>query len=355
MGRKIIHIDMDAFFASVEQRDDPKLRQHPIAVGGNPNQRGVVATASYEARAFGIHSAMAMATAIRLCPQLIIIRPRIAYYRQIAEEIRRIFARFTDKIEPLSIDEAYLDVSDSDAFQGSATRLAGHIIDIINSELQLSASAGVSYCKFLAKYASGINKPHGIFTITPDDSSAIIADMPVEKFHGIGPATQKKLNQLQIFTGNDLRQANLQILRQHLGKMADFYYALSHGHDNREIRISRKRKSLGNETTFAKDLNRRKDMYHALIALIKTSWQDLANKSLLPLTITLKIKYQDFSLQSKSFSQTTPIYSRQSAEIIIDALLTKANPQQPVRLLGVSFSHFVSKHRYPIQRRLFND
>lgn len=353
--RKIIHIDMDAFFASVEQRDHIGLQGLPVAVGGSPNQRGVVSTASYEARQFGIHSAMPMATAARLCPDLIIISPRIAYYRQIAEHIRHIFARFTDKVEPLSIDEAYLDVSDNDAFRGSASLLARHILDTIFSETQLTASAGVSYCKFLAKYASNINKPNGIFTITPDNAQTVIDKMPVEKFHGIGPATQKKLNALGIYHGLDLRQAHLPLLQQQLGKTADFYYQLAHGKDNRPIRTSRERKSLGTETTFSQDLSNPQQIKKQLQLLLDSAWKDLHKHDILPATLTLKIKFHDFSLQSKSFTQTTPIYSANSAQIIAEALLEQANPQKPIRLLGISFSHFKMKKDYPLQRRLFDD
>lgn len=352
--RKIIHIDMDAFFASVEQRDNPALRGKPIAVGGRPDQRGVVATASYAARQFGIHSAMPMATAVRLCPELIIVRSNMTHYRQIAESIREIFSRFTDKIEPLSIDEAYLDVSASTDFQGSATLIAQHILATITEETHLTASAGVSYCKFLAKYASNINKPNGIYTITPEQALAIIADMPIEKFHGIGPATQKKLNQLGIYNGLDLRNSHRQRLQQQLGKNADFYYQLAHGHDNREIRTSRERKSLGSETTFSQDITDIARLLVKLTGLVTEIWQQLIKKDLLATTITVKIKYADFHLQTKSHTQTSPIYSENSAQLIAAALLRQAKQDKPVRLLGISCSHLVDRKNYPIQQRLFD-
>lgn len=354
MGRKIIHIDMDAFFAAIEQRDNPALRGKAIAVGGRPESRGVVSTASYEARQFGIHSAMPMATAVRKCPHLLIIRGRMHVYRQVAMQVRDIFTRFTAKIEPLSIDEAYLDVSGDNHFQGSATLLAQHIIETIFAETQLTASAGVSYCKFLAKYASNINKPNGVYTITPAQALDIIADMPVQQFHGIGPAMQKKLNQLGIFTGLDLRRANPQQLRQQLGKSADFYHRLAHGQDNRDVCVSRERKSLGNETTFVSDISNLKEMHQQLRVLLGKTWTLLRQRDLLAMTLTVKIKYADFSLQSKSFTQATPIYSLASAEVIAAALLTQAKPQQAVRLLGVSFSHLVADKSYPLQRRLFD-
>lgn len=345
---------MDAFFASIEQRDNPQLRGKPIAVGGKPDQRGVVATASYAARQFGIHSAMPMATAVRLCPDLIIVRPNIHHYRQIAMDIREIFARFTDKIEPLSIDEAYLDVSDSQDFHGSATLMAQHILQTIAQETQLTASAGVSYCKFLAKYASNVNKPNGVFTVTPEQALPLIAKMPIEKFHGIGPATQKKLNQLGIYTGLDLRRSHLPRLKQQLGKSAEFYYQLAHGKDNRDIRTHRVRKSLGNETTFNQDINDKTSLMKKLSELVNKTWQQLINKERLATTLTVKIKYADFNLHTKSHTQSSPIYSKQSAQLIAVALLTQANPEKPVRLLGISFSHLVDRHSYPIQQRLFD-
>lgn len=359
--RKIIHVDMDAFFAAIEQRDNPELRGKAIAVGGRPESRGVVSTASYEARKFGIHSAMPMATAVRKCPQLLIIPGRMAVYRQVAEHIRGIFARFTEKIEPLSIDEAYLDVSENNDFQGSATLLAQHIIETIFAETQLTASAGVSYCKFLAKYASDINKPNGVFTVTPAQALDIIAAMPVEKFHGIGPATQKKLNQLGIFTGLDLRRANRMKIQQQLGKSADFYYRLAHGQDEREVRVSRERKSIGNETTFASDISDAEAIREQLHDVLENTWSLLMRRDLFAMTLTVKIKHADFSLQTKSFTQTAPIYSLVSAEIIAEALLTQALAQRQdkgsspaIRLVGVSFSQLVARGEYPLQRRLFD-
>lgn len=352
--RKIIHIDMDAFFAAIEQRDNPELRGKAIAVGGRPESRGVVSTASYEARRFGIRSAMPMATAVRKHPQLLIVPGRMRVYRQVAEQIRDIFVRFTDKIEPLSIDEAYLDVSENDDFQGSATLLAQYIIETIYAETQLTASAGVSYCKFLAKYASDVNKPNGVFTVTPADAQAIIAVLPVEKFHGIGPATQKKLNQMGIYTGLDLRQANIASLRKQLGKSVDFYYHLAHGEDNREVRVSRERKSLGNETTFTQDISDYKAIQEQVHQILHATWALLLRRDLLAMTLTVKIKYADFSLQTKSFTQASPIYSLDSAEIIADALLRQAKPAKAIRLIGVAFSQLVERGNYPLQRRLFD-
>lgn len=345
---------MDAFFAAIEQRDNPDLQGKPIAVGGKPEQRGVVATASYEARAFGIHSAMPMATAVRLCPQLLIVPSRIRHYRTIAEQIRGIFSRFTPLIEPLSIDEAYLDVSDNTDFHGSATLLAEHIIATISHETQLTASAGVSYCKFLAKYASTVNKPNGVFTVTPQQAGQIIDAMPVEKFHGIGPATQKKLNALGITNGLQLRQADIIALRQQLGKNADFYVGLAKGKDERPIRTHRVRKSIGTETTFARDLTTLSAMQTALQPLLKDAWQSLQKHDLFAGCITLKIKYHDFTQQTKSHTQSTPITRLTTAQRIASALLSQANPTKSVRLLGISFSQLHPQKDSIIQHQLFD-
>ncbi len=352
--KKIIHIDMDAFFASVEQRDNPDLRGKPIAVGGKANSRGVVATASYEARQYGVRSAMPMATATRLCPQLIVVPTRHQHYREISQQIREIFARFTDKIEPLSIDEAYLDVSHNNDFNGSATLLAQCILDTIYAETQLTASAGVSYCKFLAKYASNINKPNGIFTVTPKQAQAIIDKMPVEKFHGIGPATQKRLNTMNIFTGADLRQANRQQLRETLGKVADFYYNLANARDDREVKTDRKRKSIGNETTFHQDINDIDELWEKLQTILHKTWDTLNQQDLSAMTITVKIKYHDFSLHTKSHTEKYPIDRLPTAEMICQSLLRQANHNKPVRLIGVTFSQLRKKQAMPIQLRLFD-
>lgn len=305
--RKIIHIDMDAFFAAIEQRDNPSLRGHPVAVGGDPNRRGVVAAASYEARAFGIHSAMAMATALRRCPALIIVKPRMNYYRQIAQQIRQIFLSVTPVIEPLSIDEAYLDVTDNLDFHGSATLIAQHVIEQIYQQTQLTASAGVSYCKFLAKYASDQNKPNGFYTIEPEAALSLIAKMPVSHFYGIGPATQRKLNQLGIYTGKDLRQANRLQLRRLLGKSADFYYQLAYGVDDRAVQSSRVRQSIGNELTFDTDTCDSRQINHMAEQLLQKSWSLLGEKHYIAKTLTLKIKYSDFTVKTKSHTHSAPI------------------------------------------------
>src|ERR1700722_7686632 len=251
--RKIIHIDMDAFFASVEQRDNPELRGNPIAVGGS-RERGVVAAASYEARAFGVHSAMPSASAKRKCPNLIFVKPRFDVYRAVSLQIRAIVAAYTPIIEPLSLDEAYLDVTDNLKGMASATQIAETIKAKIRTESGLTASAGVSYNKFLAKLASDHRKPDGLFVITPKMGPAFVERLPVEKFHGVGPATAAKMNRLGIKTGFDLKEQTLAFLQQHFGKPGPYYYWIARGVDERPVQVDRIRKSLGAEDTFSADI-----------------------------------------------------------------------------------------------------
>lgn len=352
--RKIIHIDMDAFFAAIEQRDNPALQGRPVAVGGDPSRRGVVATASYEARVFGIHSAMAMATAMRRCPALTVIKPRIDYYRQISQQIRQIFISITPRIEPLSIDEAYLDVTDCPEFQGSATLMAKYLLEQIYQQTQLTASAGVSYCKFLAKYASDINKPNGLYTIKPEEALVLIANLPVGQFYGIGPATEKKLKRLGINTGKDLRQANPRQLRQLLGKNADFYYQLAHGVDNRLVQRSRLRQSIGHEMTFDRDTEDRRQINYLAEQLLQKAWQLLEAKGYRAKTLTVKIKYADFTIKTRSHTPIAPIASLTFAQLVLQSLLHPLLGHQAVRLVGVSFSQLTNKPSYPTQGRLFD-
>ena len=248
-SRKIIHIDMDAFYASVEQRDNPELRGKPVAVGGSW-ERGVVAAASYEARKFGVHSAMPSVTAKRRCPDLIFVKPRFDAYKEISEQIRQIFAEYTPIIEPLSLDEAYLDVTENLKGMISATRIAEQIRATIRAETELTASAGVSYNKFLAKLASDYRKPDGLFVITPEMGPGFVETLPVRQFHGVGPATAKKMKQLGIDTGLDLRAQSPAFLQRYFGKMGSYYYWAARGIDERPVRADRIRKSIGVENTF---------------------------------------------------------------------------------------------------------
>ena len=269
--RKIIHIDMDAFYASVEQRDNPELRGKPVAVGGT-RERGVVAAASYEARKFGVHSAMPSVTAKRKCPELIFVKPRFDVYRSVSEQIRAIFARYTHLIEPLSLDEAYLDVTANLKAMPSASAIAEEIRASIRAETGLTASAGISYNKFLAKMASNERKPNGQFVITPKLGPAFVASLPVGKFHGIGPVTRAKMEGLGILDGGDLIRQSLAFLEEHFGKVGPYYFSLARGIDDRPVRADRIRKSIGAETTFPADIFTVEEARAAIEPLIAKVW-----------------------------------------------------------------------------------
>jgi DNA polymerase-4 len=270
--RKIIHIDMDAFYASVEQRDNPDLRGKPVAVGGS-KERGVVAAASYEARKFGVRSAMPSVTAKRQCPDLIFVKPRFEVYKEVSRQIRTIFAEHTEIIEPLSLDEAYLDVTENIQGIPIATEIATLIRAKILSETGLTASAGISYNKFLAKLASDQRKPNGQFVITPNMGPSFVQDLPVGKFHGIGPATSAKMNGLGIFTGMDMRNQTLEFMTANFGKAGTYYYWISRGIDNRPVRADRTRKSVGAESTFSLDLADYEALAAELQPLIEKVWR----------------------------------------------------------------------------------
>jgi DNA polymerase IV len=336
--RKIIHIDMDAFYASVEQRDNPDLRGKPVAVGGS-RERGVVAAASYEARKFGIRSAMASVTARRKCSELIFVRPRFDVYKEVSRQIRAIFAEYTPVIEPLSLDEAYLDVSENLKGITSATAIAEEIRGRIRAETSLTASAGVSYNKFLAKLASDHRKPDGLYVITPNMGAAFVEDLPVGKFHGVGPATTAKMNGLGIYTGRDLRAQTLPYLQKHFGKFGSYYYSIARGIDDRPVRADRVRKSVGAENTFAQDLVALDAMREALQPIIDKVWRYCEGSGIRGRTLTLKVKYADFELITRSRSTPKPIDSRLDIEQISIDLLTRLFPvAKGVRLLGVSLS-----------------
>ncbi|MGR8930565.1 MAG: DNA polymerase IV [Gammaproteobacteria bacterium] len=337
--RKIIHIDMDAFYAAVEQRDNPKYRGKPIIVGGKPDSRGVVATCSYEARVYGIHSAMPSSQAYRLCPQAIFIKPRFDAYREASESIRRIFQRYCDQIEPLSLDEAYLDVSDSFLFHGSATLLAKRIKQDIRRETQLIASAGISYNKFLAKIASDQDKPDGLYVITPDQAEKFVEKLPIGRFHGIGPATEKKMRELGIMSGLDLRQMPLAVLQQHFGKAAAHYYDIARGIDRRSVNAHRDRKSIGVEITFADDIEDPALIQRHLQQLLRQALSKLAEKRLVAYSLTVKIKYQNFVQITRGRTLTEAIADTPGmALLIVDLLRNTAIGEKKVRLLGVTLS-----------------
>lgn len=341
--RRIVHVDMDAFYASVEQRDNPDLRGKAVAVGGS-RERGVVAAASYEARKFGVRSAMPSVTAKRKCPELIFVPPRFEVYRAVSQQIRQIFAEHTPLIEPLSLDEAYLDVTENLQNIPSATEIAERIRQKIRAETGLTASAGVSYNKFLAKLASDQNKPDGLFVITPRMGAAFVEGLPVGRFHGIGPATAAKMNRLGIATGLDLRNRTLPFLREHFGKAGGFYYWISRGIDNRSVQPNRIRKSVGAEDTFEADLFTVETSRAALQPLIAKVWRYCEAHDIRGRTVTLKVKYADFQQITRSHTLQARYDRQDMVEEAIDTLLAPLFPtRKGIRLLGVTISSLTGK------------
>ncbi|WP_095203558.1 DNA polymerase IV [Mesorhizobium carmichaelinearum] len=338
--RKIIHIDMDAFYASVEQRDNPELRGKPVAVG-SARERGVVAAASYEARKFGVRSAMPSITAKRKCPELIFVPPRFDAYRAVSQEIHAIFAEHTPLIEPLSLDEAYLDVTDNLQGIPVATTIAEMIRAKIRAETDLTASAGVSYNKFLAKIASGQNKPDGLFVITPKMGPGFVEALPVRKFHGVGPATADKMGRLGIETGGDLRAQSLAFLQEKFGKSGPYYYWIARGIDERPVRADRERKSVGAEDTFATDLFDVESVRGELRPLIEKVWRYCDERSIRGRTVTLKVKFADFQQITRSRTIAGPIEAEEDLATVSGVLLDQVFPvTKGIRLLGVTISNF---------------
>ena len=336
--RKIIHVDMDAFYASVEQRDNPELRGKPVAVGGS-RERGVVAAASYEARKFGVRSAMPSVTAKRKCPDLIFVKPRFDAYKEVSRQIRAIFAEHTPIIEPLSLDEAYLDVTENLKGITSATEIAEEIRAEIRAETGLTASAGVSYNKFLAKLVSDYRKPDGIFVITPKMGPAFVETLQVGKFHGVGPATTAKMKRLGIETGLDLRAQTLPFLQRHFGKSGPYYYWIVRGVDDRPVRADRTRKSIGAENTFFDDLFSFEAARDALQPIIEKVWRHCEATRIRGRTVTLKVKYADFHQITRSHTGARPVATRGEFEQVSLALLGPVFPvQKGIRLLGVTMS-----------------
>jgi DNA polymerase IV len=336
--RKIIHIDMDAFYASVEQRDNPELRGKPVAVGGSA-ERGVVAAASYEARKFGVRSAMPSVTAKRQCPDLIFVKPRFEVYKAISRHIHEIFAEHTLIIEPLSLDEAYLDVTENIQGIALARDVALRIREKIKAETGLNASAGISYNKFLAKLASDHRKPNGQFVISPEMGPAFVETLPVGKFHGIGPATSAKMNALGIFTGKDMRNQTLEFMNANFGKAGAYYYWISRGVDERPVRANRIRKSVGAENTFSTDLTDFDAMVAELEPLIDKVWRHCEGTGNRGRTVTLKVKVADFEIITRSRSVPSAVANRDELVQLAIGLLEDNMPlPKAVRLLGVSLS-----------------
>lgn len=338
--RKIIHIDMDAFYASVEQLDNPELRGKAIAVGGS-SKRGVVAAASYEARKYGVRSAMTSRKALELCPHLIFVHSRMERYAEISKQIRKIFYSYTDLVEPLSLDEAYLDVSQNKVNEISATRLAKTIRNEIFEKTGLTASAGISFNKFLAKIASDINKPNGQETIPPEKAMEFLENLEIKKFYGVGKVTKDKMYQLGIFTGIDLKSKSLEFLEEHFGKSGKYFYYIVRGKQNSEVKPDRERKSLAVERTFTENLS---SEIH-----LETRLEDIAQKVSERLkrsqlkggrTITLKIRYSDFKIHTRSKTFEYKISQFKEIFELAKDLLYQEELENSVRLIGISISNF---------------
>jgi len=350
--RKIIHVDMDAFYASVEQRDNPELRGRPLAVGGGV--RGVVAAASYEARKYGIRSAMPAVTARRLCPPLIFVRPRFDAYRAVSDQIRAIFLDYTPHVEPLSLDEAYLDVTEDLKGIGVATRIAEEIRARIRAETGLTASAGVSYNKFLAKLASDQNKPDGLCVVTPARGPAFVETLPVKRFHGVGPKTAEKMARLGIETGADLKARSLEWLAVHFGSSARYYHDLARGICHRQVRADRPYKSVSAEDTFLEDLSDPEALLAELVRIGRHVWtQRVVGKGLSGRTVNLKVKYADFRIVTRARSLDRPVSGEAEFLDIGTALLHGLlPPEKPIRLLGLGLSGLAESERPHDEREL---
>ena len=336
--RKIIHIDMDAFFASVEQRDNVDLRGKPVAVGGSSG-RGVVAAASYEARKFGVKSAMPSVTAKRLCPDLIFCKSRFDVYREVSQQIRAIFAQHTDLVEPLSLDEAYLDVTEDRLGLGSATRIAQAIRRQIFEKMQLTASAGVSYNKFLAKLASDQNKPDGICVIRPGEGAAFVQSLPIRRFHGIGPRGEEKMHRLGIETGADLAAKDVAWLTAHFGSFGAYLHRAARGIDHRPVRTSRTRKSVGGERTFSEDISAPRALRDTLHTIADIVWERIARVEARGRTVTLKMKYNDFRIVSRARTLPANVAGKEEFTRVGLALLEEMLPLPlPIRLMGLTLA-----------------
>ncbi len=344
-ARKILHVDLDAFYASVEQRDKPCYRGKPLVVGGLPQERGVVVAASYEARKFGIGSAMPSYQAMQKCPTLVFAPPRFEVYRSISTQIHTIFKRYTDLVEPVALDEAYLDVAQNKLGLPYATTVARQIKAAILAETGLTASAGVSFNKFLAKMASGMNKPNGLTVILPEHAAAFVAALPIEKFHGIGQVTATKMHNLGIHTGDDLKQYTQVDLVRYFGKVGRFYYLIARAEDNRIVEPNRLRKSIGAETSFTKDLDDPKVMLLELQTISQTVEHRLESYQALGRTITLKIKFTDYEQITRSRTVIAAVGKAEVISQVAKELLTAISLEgRSVRLLGISLSNLDCAH-----------
>lgn len=356
MSRIILHIDMDAFYAAIEQRDNPALQGKPVLVGGQPHRRGVVSAASYEARKYGARSAMAMATAVRLCPQAIVLPPRMEYYRKVSQEIRAIFLRYTSLIEPISLDESFLDISavvSAGDFQQART-IALEIKQRIKEEVQLTASAGVAPNKFLAKIASDLQKPDGLVVVEPAAVQTFLQDLPVSRLWGVGKVTERKLQMLQIRTIGDLAQVPLQTLERHFGKSGRLFYHLARGEDERPVLPTRETKSISREETFPVDQGDMRAIKRALWKQAQQVERHLQRKRLEAYTVTLKLRYGDFTQITRSHTSSVPLSRRLDIYREGVVLLQKTEvPAKKVRLIGIGVSNFCTENE-PYQLPLFS-
>jgi DNA polymerase-4 len=338
--RKIIHVDMDAFYASVEQRDDVTLKGKPVAVG-HPAKRGVVAAASYEARAFGVRSAMPSIVAARKCAELVFVPPRFDVYREVSKQVQSIFKDYTPLVEPLSLDEAYLDVTDNLRGIPTAWETAKEIRTRIYEQTRLTASAGISCNKFLAKIASDYRKPNGQFAIIPDQAEAFVAILPVAKFHGVGPKTTARMHALGIETGADLRRQTLDFLQRNFGKAGSWYYDIARGQDDRLVQADRERKSSGSETTFSEDLTDPIQIEAGVLAMADDVWTWCEKTNVRGRTVTVKIKWADFQISTRSRSIEMTIQTREKLhQVALDLVRLVFPPPRGVRLVGVTVSNF---------------
>ena len=339
--RKIIHLDMDMFYAAVEIRDHPQLGHKPLVIGGSPNSRGVVSTANYEARKYGIHSAMSCSEAYRRCPHCTFIRPDFNKYREVSEKIRDIFRQYTDLVEPLSLDEAYLDVTKNKVRERSATRIAQEIKQKILSTTRLTASAGVAPNKFVAKIASDYRKPNGLWVVPPQDVIRFLEKLPVSKVSGIGKVTNRRLAELDIHTIGQLAQYPHSFLVEHFGKFGNYLYNIARGIDNRPVNPHRERQSYGKETTFVRDLVDMAEILPYLKSCAEKIFTEITGKELRAKTVTLKVKYHDFRTVTRQVTCPDIVRSHQQLFNVVESLLEKTQVgQKPIRLAGISLSGF---------------
>lgn len=341
--RKIIHVDMDAFYAAVEQRDDPDLRGKPVCVGGGPHGRGVVQTCSYEARKYGIHSAMSSSKAYRLCPHAIFVPPRFDVYKSVSNQIREIFHGYTDLVEPRSLDEAYLDVTENKKGISSSEKIATEILNKIKKETGCTASAGVSFNKFLAKVGSDFNKPNGIMVIRREEADEFIDNLPIRKFRGVGKVTEKKMKEFGINTGADLKKYSKEELRRYFGKSGNYFYNMAHAIDQRDVHYTRGRRSIGNERTFHVDITDITEIMEKLEHISQRLTDTMKRYEIKGKTITVKVKYHDFRRISRSITLKTPIDDPKVIMSNVQRLISKTDlGKKKVRLVGISISNLTT-------------